>query len=426
MSPRRRARRDGIAVGLVGSLGTGNLGNDGSLEAVVSYLRRAHPAVRLGFLCMGPAQISARYGSPATPLQWYEAHAGSATGVRAKALKVLGRLLDPVRTLAWIRRYDVVIVPGMGVLEASLPVRPWGIPYSLYWLGRCARLTGTRVVMVGVGADVISKPATRWFVTRAARLAHYRSYRDAMSREAMREMGVDVEADRVYPDPAFSLPRPPERPPGERTGVVGVGLMDYYGSNDDRHRADELHRRYLDAMKLFVRRLVDDGRTVRLFTGDEADEQALAEVLADIRAHRPEQARAQVVADEVSTQPELMRVIAGVDTVVAARYHNVLGALHVGRPTISVSYAAKHDAAMAEAGLSAFCVPADSVDADRLSAMFAALEENWDSLMATMRERHRERGQLLDQQWAALSALLGAACPAMPLPGHHMAGQETA
>ena len=112
-------------MGLFGILGSGNLGNDGSLEAVVSYLRRLDPDFQLGFFCMGPDDVAARYCASAKSLQWYEPHAGNATGLHAAGLKVLGKLLDPFRTLAWVRHYDVVIVPGMGALEAILPLRPW-------------------------------------------------------------------------------------------------------------------------------------------------------------------------------------------------------------------------------------------------------------------------------------------------------------
>ena len=381
-----------LRVGFCGILGSGNLGNDGSLEAVVAYLREHHPDARLGFFCMGPETVAARYGAPATHLQWYEPHAGDATGLRAAGLKVLGKLLDPFRTLAWIRRYDVVIVPGMGVLEATLPLRPWGFPYSLFWLGVAARLTGRKVALVSVGSNVIGKRLTRWMITRAARLAHYRSFRDDNSREAMREMGVDVHADEVYPDLAFALPDPPESGP---TGVVGVGLMAFYGGNDDRARAGEIHDAYLATMKRFVHWLVDQGRAVRLFIGDQADDPVLDEILSDVDSARYEPA---------ATLPDLIRQMAAVDTVVATRYHNVLCALKAGKPTVSLGYAAKNDVIMDQMGLREFCQNARSIDFDRLVAQFTELEKRRDQFVDTMTERNRENVRLLDKQFAALSA----------------------
>lgn len=39
----RAARETPVRVGVFGLLGSGNLGNDGSLEAVLGYLRTEHP-----------------------------------------------------------------------------------------------------------------------------------------------------------------------------------------------------------------------------------------------------------------------------------------------------------------------------------------------------------------------------------------------
>ncbi|HEU5469734.1 MAG TPA: polysaccharide pyruvyl transferase family protein [Actinophytocola sp.] len=393
-----RTRNTGpTRVGLFGILGSGNLGNDGSLDAVINYLRERHPAVELDFMCMGPDRVSAQYGAPATHLQWYEARGEAIRWLPGPVAKIIGRLLDPARTLAWVRRQDVVIVPGMGVLEATVPLRPWSFPYSLYWLSRLARLTGTRVALVSVGADFISQRVTRWLVTRAARLAHYRSYRDAHSRNAMWEMGIDSAADDVYPDLAFALPAPPA--PAAGTGTVGVGVMDYHGDNDERAHGDELHRAYLGKVKGFVRWLTDNGRAVRLFTGDKADEPVVREILADGPADR-------ISAASVSSLDELMREMAAVDAVVATRYHNVLCALKTCRPTVSIGYAAKNDVLMASMGLHEFVQQARSLDLDTLIAQFTELERRSAQLQRILAERNLETRQRLERQFAALSAAL--------------------
>jgi polysaccharide pyruvyl transferase WcaK-like protein len=371
---------------------------------MVAFLAERHPDARLGFFCMGPEQVSTRYAAPATSLQWYEAHAGTATGVRAVLLKVVGRLLDPFRTLAWIRHYDVVIVPGMGILEATVPVRPWATPYSLLSLCLSARLVGAKVALVSVGANVMRQPLTRWLFTAASRLAHYRSYRDAASWEAARRLGIDVSADEVYPDLVFALPVPAGTEVA--TGTVGVGLMAYRGSSDERGRAAELHSAYVEAMKGFVRWLVDGGRRVRLFTGDQEDESVLAEVLADVRTHRPGLDPAQVVVEPASTLEELMAQMATVDTVVATRYHNVICALKLCKPTLSVGYAAKHDALMAEMGLGDFRLAARSVDTGALVERFTTLEQRGPQLRRTLAERNLAAMQRLDRQFDALSAAL--------------------
>ena len=84
------------------------------------------------------------------------------------------------------------------------------------------------------GGDIINQRATRWLFNSAARLAYYRSYRDEQSREAMRQRGLDTSQDPVYPDLVFGVPAPPYTPGDPET--VGVGIMAYYGNNDDRKR----------------------------------------------------------------------------------------------------------------------------------------------------------------------------------------------
>jgi polysaccharide pyruvyl transferase WcaK-like protein len=398
-------------VGLVGLLGAGNLGNDGSMEAVLAYLSDDHPDAILDFLCSGPDQLRARYGLPATRLRWYATEKQGAPSIAAAAVKglkiPLGMAIDAFRTASWVRRHDVVIVPGMGVLEATLPLRPWHTPYSMFLVCASGRLFGTKVALVSVGANDISKRLTRQLVITAARLAYYRSFRDAQSREAMRRMGLDTSGDAVYPDLAFILPPPDDV--RVIPGAVGVGVMDYHGGNDDRQQADQLHASYVDVMKSFVLWLTDHGRPVQLFTTDVHDEPVMREVIRDVRARRPDLDPAQVTAEPVTTINELMRQLASMESVVASRFHNVLCALKLAKPTVSVGYAAKFEALMAEMGMAEFCQPARALQLDRLIEQFAELESRSAELRQKMTERTAVNAQLLGHQFATLSALLFSA-----------------
>ncbi|WP_151482267.1 polysaccharide pyruvyl transferase family protein [Streptomyces albicerus] len=388
-----------VRVGVFGLLGSGNLGNDGSLQAVLGYLRAEHPEAVVDALCGGPEVVAARYGIPATRLHWYRGEYRTASRASAIAAKGLGKLVDAFRTAAWVRRHDVVIVPGMGVLEATLPLRPWGFPYALFLLCASGRLLRTRVALVGVGADAISDRPTRALVRWSARLATYRSYRDALSRDAMRAMGVDTARDEVYPDLAFALPTPPASAPSGPPGPVCVGVMAFHGGNDDRARAEEIHRHYLDGTTRFVRALVEDGRTVRLLTGDECDAPVVAAILDAVDSP-------MVTAAEASSLADLMKETAAADTVVATRYHNLICALKVGTPTLALSYAAKSDALMDRMGLAAYCHPARDVDADRLLDQFRALEKRSAELRRTLSERNLVAARQLEDQFTALTAAL--------------------
>ncbi|MFJ8934421.1 polysaccharide pyruvyl transferase family protein [Streptomyces sp. NPDC102365] len=398
-----------VRVGVFGLLGSGNLGNDGSLEAVLGYLRTRHPDAAVDALCGGPEAVEARYGIPATRLHWYRGEYRTASRLGAIAGKGLGKLVDVFRTAAWVRRHDVVIVPGMGVLEATLPLRPWGFPYALFLLCASGRLFGTRVALVGVGAAPIRDRATRALVRRSARLAAYRSYRDALSRDALRDMGVDTAHDEVYPDLAFALPAPRASAPQGSPGTVCVGVMDFHGGNDDRADAEAIHRRYLDGTTRFVRALAEDGRPVRLLTGDECDASVVAAILEAVDSPL-------VTASEAASLADLMTETAAADTVVATRYHNLVCALKSGTPTLALSYAAKSEALMARMGLDAYCHPAREVDADELLRQFRGVEEQAPEIRRTLTERNLLATRQLDDQFTALTAaLFPAAHPAHAL-----------
>ncbi|MFC6156381.1 polysaccharide pyruvyl transferase family protein [Kribbella jiaozuonensis] len=398
--------KGGPRIGFFGLLGHGNLGNDGSLEAFLAYLAKSYPDAEIDFLCSGPEVVEERYGLPATRMNWNRDEYNTASSPRLVALKGIGKLVDFFWTASWVRRHDVVVVPGMGVLEGGLPLRWWGFPYSLLLLTASGRLVGTKVALVSVGANTSGRRMTRRVFTLAARLAYYRSYRDQLSKDAMRTTGLGNVDDPVYPDLAFSLPIPAVRsatPAGEPT-TVGVGVMTYRGTDDDRDRAEEVFDEYVAKMTRFVHWLVDHGHRVRLLTGDHEDELVSAAILADVREKRPELDPSWVVEDPPKSLDDLMEQMAALDTVVATRFHNVVCALMLSKPTVSIGYAAKNDVLMADMGLAEFCQNIRSLDVDRLISQYTALESRRDVVGPAMDERNAVNRSRLEDQYDVLSS----------------------
>ena len=394
-----------IRVGLFGLLGAGNLGNDGSMEVILNYLSTKHPDAIVDAMCSGPEKLKRKYAIDAIPLIWYQRHMDRRTGIIAAALKMLSKGIDTIRVAWWVRRHDVVIVPGAGVLETTLPTRAWGLPYSLFLLCAFGRFFGTKVALVSVGANVMNQRPTRWLLNWAARLAFYRSYRDNLSRDAMRERGIDTSQDRVYPDLVFAFPAPSDSSNHDKR--VGVGVMAFYGGTDDRQCGDEIYAQYIDKMKYFVHWLVDSGHQVRLFPGDSKfDDGVVQEVLADAQSQRPNLDPGSVVAESISSLEELMHQILLVDTMVATRYHNVVCALRLSKPTISIGYSTKHDVVMQDMGLSEFCQSLRSLDVDRLIKQFMDLESRSLELTQVLVERNKAKMEEIDDQFALLSSVL--------------------
>lgn len=391
-------------IGIFGKVGAGNIGNDASMEAILGFLRTYHPDAVVGAMCTGPETLKTRYGIAAIPMFWHNKF--DMSGASSAALKVVGRFLDTFRTAAWVSRHDAVIVPGAGVLEASLPMVPRGWPYALFLLSAYGKIFKTKVALVSVGAGAIKQPRTRWLLDHAARLAFYRSYRDPGAREAMRQRGLNVSDDWVYPDLAFALAPPPPGPVDEK--LVAVGVMAYYGTNDERKQADAIYARYLADMKSFVRWLAESDHTVLLLVGDTngSDGSVVDEIMADIRANLPDLDPTAVTAAAVSSYSDVMQVLLPVNCVVAIRYHNVLCSLKLSKPTISIGYSPKHDVLMADMGLADFIQDVSTLDADELKKRFTELESRSAQLRDVVVERNAAKAEQLAGQFRRLSSLL--------------------
>jgi polysaccharide pyruvyl transferase WcaK-like protein len=181
--------------------------------------------------------------------------------------------------------------------------------------------------------------------------------------------------------------------------------MCYFGGN--RQRADEVHASYLANMKTLVRWLVDNGRNVRLLVGDAKNDVAVAEeILGDLREYQPDLDPARAVLEPVESFAELSGAIARAGCVVAIRFHNVMGALKLAKPTISLSYSPKHDVLMRDMGLAGFSQPARSIDVGVLIEQLRELETRSEELGATLRQRNAEKRRLLQDQFAELSDVL--------------------
>lgn len=403
----RAARsRAACRVGLFGKLGAGNVGNNASVEAIINYLRTEQPDAMVDAMCSGPTWMRTRYGVKAELLSWHDKYLGRPRRPET-AIKVAGKCIDTFRIASWVRRHDVVIVPGAGVLETSLPMVPRSFPLSMFLLCLFGRVFGTKVALVSVGAGQVRPSLTSRMLDAAARLAFYRSYRDEGSRAAMRDRGLDTSRDHVYTDLAFALTLPEcEEPDDPR--LVGVGVMEFCGSQDDRRRAQEIYSSYVTEMTHLIEWLIDSDRNVRLFVGDTngSDDAAVQEIVARLRASRPDLDPSLVVAESARSFADIARALLPASSVVAIRYHNVVGALMLSKPTLSISYASKHESLMADMGVPEFSLPASTLNASQLIERFTELDRQSARVRQILLERNAAKAQQLSDQFAELSAVL--------------------
>lgn len=70
---------------------------------------------------------------------------------------------------------------------------------------------------------------------------------------------------------------------------------------------------------------------------------------------------------------QLVEQFSTVDFVSASRYHNVGLGLLLGKPVVSLSFEAKHDALMSDVGLGEYCLSLDDFSLERLLEQFQRL-----------------------------------------------------
>jgi polysaccharide pyruvyl transferase WcaK-like protein len=401
-------------IGLLGLFGTGNSGNNGSLEAMLRFLREVRPDAEITCICSahrGAADRVARsLGVATTSLGIPPPESGLLRTVDRLLLTVPRRIASLVHAVRRARKLDALIVPGTGILD-DFGGSPFGMPLALLAWCLTARLRGAWIAFVSIGAGPIHNPISRWLMKSAVALADYRSYRDTVSKAFMESIGFDARDDAVYPDIAFRLPSPaaPRRPRPDRRLVVGVGVMTYWGWRNDAARGAAIYQAYRDKLTSFVLWLLDRGHAVRILMGDTNDQRAVNDLLANVAAARPDLPDDRFLFEPMSSLHDLMRQIAETDVVVATRYHNVVCALKLGKPTVSISYADKNDVLMAEMGLGEFCQHVERLDLDRLIEQFSQLITDRPRYELGIGKANLACQERLDHQDALLAARLRGA-----------------
>jgi polysaccharide pyruvyl transferase WcaK-like protein len=350
----------------LGNFGSGNLGNDGSLEAMLDFLRRARPDAELVCICSGPSKVRELYEISAIPIR---------KGRYLQRLPFVRAVLNFLYMCMTAKKLDVLIAPGTGLLD-DFADSPWGMPASLLSWCATARMRGAHVAFVSIGAGPVANPLSRSLTKAAAKLAHYRSYRDVASKKFMQSIGLDVQHDPIYPDLAFALPRPSAPTPSPAQGnpmTVGLGVMRYRGWRDSQKLGMDIYNGYLHKLVRFVTWLLDQNIRVRLLMGDEVDQVAIGDFLNALASERPDYPRAAVVFEPANTLHDVMHQVAETDLVVATRFHNIVCALKIGKPCISIGYAPKFDALMGEMGLEQFCQHVEQLDIDLLIRQLTGL-----------------------------------------------------
>jgi polysaccharide pyruvyl transferase WcaK-like protein len=189
--------------------------------------------------------------------------------------------------------------------------------------------------------------------------------------------------------------------------VVGVGVMNYFGWYGFRPEGKEIYDLYVSKLTKFVSHLIASGHSVHILTGETTDCHAVNDLLGRVGKANGHDALSQVTGGNVVSLTDLMTQIDETDVVVATRYHNIVCALKLGKPTISLAYSKKNDVLMTEMGQGAFCHNVEAFGVDELIRQFDNLASTITESARSVREKVGKAEERLQHQEAALrSAVL--------------------
>jgi len=153
---------------------------------------------------------------------------------------------------------------------------------------------------------------------------------------------------------------------------------------------------YLAKMAEFVKRLLDAGYHIRLLIGERrTDTQSVRDLIEAMGPAELSKAGERLVASEMECVQDVLHEIALTDMVVASRFHNLVFALLLGRPVVSLGYSAKFEALMQEMTLERYCQSVEDIDIDRLCEQVHDLASNHAAAVASISARVVEYRQQL-------------------------------
>ena len=407
-----RAKR----IAFYGNFGSGNLGNECTLQVVVEQVRTLWPDAQLLCLCTAPPDVQSRHRiravrafvdrAEALPPHSRAPAARDAAALARGVLRFVFRRI-PLEALHWVRGFailagcDMLIMPGVQILSDPA-CAPGGWPYDLFKWSTLAAMCRVELLYLSIGVGSVRHPLSRWLVARSLRRARYRSYRDRESMRSAERLGLSTERDRLYPDLAFGLATPCA---GARASahlgrrIVGLGLKSCAGSATQT--GTFAYREYLEKMAQFVSWLHAQHYAVRLLIGDlQYDIAPRDDLITILHGRHVAAAPPSLVAEVPASVGDWVRQLSDTEVVIGSRLHNLILALMLGKPVIALSDHAKVDALLAELGLGRYRMPVETFSLDGLVACFEDLECNAARLRRHIGTATQMYGRALRTQYA--------------------------
>ncbi len=411
-------------IGLLDHLGHGNLGDEGSLEAVIHNIKGRWPHAVIIGLSLNPFDTQKRHGIrsyairrdskfPPTPhaspngklslkarfkavISKYRFLFIMLRAINTVAIRIPKNVIQEVLFLAESFRIaqslDVLIISGGGQLLDSWG-GTWAFPYTILKWVVLAKLSRAKCYFLNVGAGPLERPLSRFSVRQSLALADYASFRDERSQMLVHKTDF-TQKSHVHPDCAYSLEIPAYDLcviKSRRKGTVGLAPMPFC---DPRHWPEKDQGRYtcfIRKLAMFGSCLIKNDYDVVLFCSDiGADWLAIEDIEPILRTYvqtfKPEAFESLCRVHQWTTE-ELLLNMSTMDYVVTCRFHGVVFAHMLTKPILAIAHHPKVSALMKDIGLSEYCVDIRDFEPDVLAHKFASLVRNSDDIRQRMADK---------------------------------------
>ena len=408
-------------IGIVGYYHGNNLGDDTVVAILIHKIKERYPDAEIVGFSLDPADTARRYGIRAFPIR---PHSDASrrrrpplvSGVEVKPslfsglkrrLKEFPIIFTPLKylkvslcelpravladlsflpkTFRQLRSFDLLVVPGSGHLTDWWGSGAWEHPYTLLSWFLLARMNGTKVIALSIGAERLNTWLGKRFCKWALSIANYRSFRDRYSRDTMEALGLKGD-NPVVPDQGFAvldlvdLDRTQttrtecERPTaGLTVGVVPVGKGATVADGED----DSWHGVYIEKLAAFLSWLIQRECQVTFCHTETHDQFSVDCIVEKIRSACPYTDLAgRIIQDAVETTETLVSRFEQCDVVIASRFHGVVLPFALHKPVLAISYGRKMGDLMAQCGQAGFHLPMNEANLDCMKRVFQALEQN--------------------------------------------------
>lgn len=401
-------------IGLLDHLGHGNLGDDATLDAVMSNITRRSSGAEIIGLSLNPVDTQKRHGIPCyairrdskLPPGTYKSHVnGVGTKEKLKALfshcqpilaiaramnailiripsLVLHELFFLIESFRIMRSLNALIICGGGQLLDSWG-GPWKFPYTLFKWVLLAKLARKQIYFINVGSGPIDHALSKRFIKDALRLSDYASFRDPDSLQLVNSIGFTRKSE-VVTDSVYSLDMDGLRG-GQGNSTVGFSPMAYCDPRVYWDKNQAVYDCYIRKLALFASWIMGNNRRLMLFSTEiQFDSAAIDDVATAVQRTTYGTSAHSVIRKHVTTIQDLLSIMSSMDYIVTSRYHGVVFAHLMNIPVLAISHHPKVATLMREVGLSEYCIDIRRFDVDALITKFSHLVDNRDKVKETI------------------------------------------